>query len=123
MLQNIREKFTGWIAISILALIGFSFVFVGLNYSFIGQSFVAQVDGGEIAVGEFENAYRDQLQSNPQFAQLPPEFRLQLRRNLLEQLIQQRVIDHSCESRLSDQRRAGSRHDPASPRIPGGRQI
>lgn len=94
MLQNIREKFTGWIAISILALIGFSFVFVGLNYSFIGQSFVAQVDGGEIAVGEFENAYRDQLQSNPQFAQLPPEFRLQLRRNLLEQLIQQRVIDN-----------------------------
>jgi hypothetical protein len=58
MLQNIREKFTGWVAISILALIGFSFVFVGLNYSFIGQSFAAQVDGVDIGVAQFENAYQ-----------------------------------------------------------------
>lgn len=94
MLQNIREKFTGWIAISILALIGFSFVFVGLNYSFIGQSFAARVDGVDIGVAQFENVYRDQLQSNPQFAQLPEEYRQQLRSNILEQLIQQRVIDN-----------------------------
>ena len=94
MLQNIREKFTGWIAIAILALIGFSFVFVGLNYSFIGSSFAAKVDGVEIGVAQFENAYREQLQSNPQLAQLPEEYRQQLRSNLLEQLIQQRVIDN-----------------------------
>jgi len=94
MLQNIREKFTGWVAISILALIGFSFVFVGLNYSFIGSSFAAKVDGVDIGVAQFENAYRDQLQSNPQLAQLPEEFRRQLRSNILEQLIQQRVIDN-----------------------------
>lgn len=94
MLQNIREKFTGWIAITILAVIGFSFVFVGLNYSFIGQSFAARVDGVDIGVAQFENAYRDQLQSNPQLAQLPEEFRRQLRSNILEQLIQQRVIDN-----------------------------
>jgi len=61
MLQNLREKFTGWVAISILALIGFSFIFVGLNYSFIGQSYAAKVDGVDIGVGQFENAYRDQL--------------------------------------------------------------
>jgi len=94
MLQNIREKFTGWIAISILALIGFSFVFVGLNYSFIGQSYAAKVDGIDIGVGQFENAYREQLQANPQLAQLPAEYRQQLRSNILEQLIQQRVIDN-----------------------------
>lgn len=94
MLQNIREKFTGWIAISILALIGFSFVFVGLNYSFIGQSYAAKVDGVNIGLGQFENAYREQLQTNPQLAQLPEEFRQQLRSNILEQLIQQRVIDN-----------------------------
>ncbi len=94
MLQNIREKFTGWIAISILALIGFSFVFVGLNYSFIGQSYAAKVDGVDISVGQFENAYREQLQANPQLAQLPEEYRQQLRSNILEQLIQQRVIDN-----------------------------
>jgi len=94
MLQKIRERFTGWIAITILAVIGASFVFVGLNYSFIGQSFAAKVDGEEIALGQFEAAYREQLQENPQLAQLPEEFRLQVRRNLLEQLIQQRVIDN-----------------------------
>jgi len=94
MLQNLREKFTGWIAISILALIGFSFVFVGLNYSFIGQSYAARVDGTDIGVAQFENAYREQLQANPQFAQLPEEYRQQLRGNVLEQLIQQRVIDN-----------------------------
>ena len=48
MLQKLREKFTGWIAISILALIGLSFVFVGLNYSFIGSSYAAKVDGVDI---------------------------------------------------------------------------
>ena len=94
MLQNIREKFTGWIAIAILALIGASFVFVGLNYSFIGSSYAAKVDGVDIGVAQFENTYRDQLQANPQFAQLPDEYRGQLRRNILEQLIQQRVIDN-----------------------------
>ncbi len=93
MLQKIREKFTGWIAITILAVIGFSFVFVGLNYSFIGNSFAAKVNGVDIGVGQFENAYREQLQANPQFAQLPEEYRQQLRSNILEQLIQQRVID------------------------------
>ena len=94
MLQNIREKFTGWIAISILAVIGLSFVFVGLNYSFIGQSYAAKVDGVDIGVGQFENAYREQLQANPQLSQLPDEYRQQLRSSILEQLIQQRVIDN-----------------------------
>jgi len=94
MLQKIRERFTGWIAITILAVIGASFVFVGLNYSFIGQSFAAKVDGEDIGLGQFEAAYRDQLQANPQLAQLPEQFRLQVRRNILEQLIQQRVIDN-----------------------------
>ncbi|NND61467.1 MAG: hypothetical protein HKN49_14510 [Gammaproteobacteria bacterium] len=106
MLQNIREKFTGWIAISILALIGLSFVFVGLNYSFIGQSYAAKVDGVDISVAQFENSYRDQLQNNPQIAQLPAEFRQQLRRNILEQLVQQRVIDNYLDEagyRISDE--------------------
>jgi peptidyl-prolyl cis-trans isomerase D len=110
MLQNLREKFTGWVAISILALIGFSFIFVGLNYSFIGQSYAAKVDGVDIGVGQFENAYREQLQANPQFAQLPEQFRQQLRSNILEQLIQQRVIDNYLEEagyQISDEQVTG----------------
>jgi peptidyl-prolyl cis-trans isomerase D len=98
MLQNIREKFTGWIAAAILALIAVTFVFVGgANFAFIGSNYAAKVDGSEIGLGQFEQAYRDQLQQNPQFAQLPDDLRQTLRRNVLEQLIQQRVIDNYLE--------------------------
>lgn len=94
MLQNIREKFTGWVALTILGAIALSFVFVGLNYSFIGQSFAAKVDGEDISLAQFENAYRDQLQSRPELTQLPAATRQMLRSRLLEQLIQQRIIDN-----------------------------
>ncbi len=94
MLQNIRERFMGGIAIAILALIGLSFVFVGgANFAFIGSNYAAKVNGDEIGVGTFENAYRFQVQQNPQIAQLPPEFRQQVRQNVLEGLIQQNLID------------------------------
>jgi len=94
MLQNIREKFTGWVALIILGAIALSFVFVGLNYSFIGQSFAAKVDGEDISLAQFENAYRDQLQARPELTQLPAATRQMLRSRLLEQLIQQRIIDN-----------------------------
>ena len=95
MLQNIREKFTGWIAISILALIGVTFIFVGgANFAFIGSNYAAKVDDVEIGLGQFEAAYRDELQRNPEYAQLPEDIRMQLRQNILEGLIQQRVVDN-----------------------------
>ena len=95
MLQNIREKFMGRIAIAILGLIALTFVFVGgANFAFIGSNYAAKVDDAEIGLGQFEAAYREQLQQNPAFAQLPDELRAQLRRNILEQLIQQRVVDN-----------------------------
>lgn len=95
MLQNIREKLTGWVALAVLGAIGLSFVFVGgANFATIGQSYAAKVDGIDIGTGQFENAYREQLRQNPQLASLPDEYRLQLRSNILEQLIQQRVVDN-----------------------------
>ena len=95
MLQHIREKFMGGVAIAILALIGVTFVFVGgANFAFIGSNFAAKVDDVEIGLGQFEAAYREQLQQNPQLAQLPDDLRVQMRERILEQLIQQRVIDN-----------------------------
>jgi peptidyl-prolyl cis-trans isomerase D len=95
MLQNIREKFTGWIALAILGLIALTFVFVGgANFAFIGNNYAAKVDGVEIGLGQFEQAYRDVLQQNPEYATLPDALRQQLRGNILEELIQQRVIDN-----------------------------
>jgi peptidyl-prolyl cis-trans isomerase D len=85
----------GWIALAILGLIGVTFIFVGgANFAFVGSNYAAKVDGKDIALGQFEAAYRDQLQENPQLATLPDNLRLQLRSNILEQLIRQRVIDN-----------------------------
>lgn len=98
MLSQIREKFAGGIAIAILAVIGVSFVFFGANLDFTGSSYAARVDGSEISVVEFENTYQTQLSRNPQLAQLPSEFRVQLRQNVLDALVRERLV----EQHLSD---------------------
>lgn len=95
MLQDIRDNLTGKAALVVLGVIVASFVFVGgASFTTIGSNYAAKVDGQDIGINQFENAYRDQIQRNPQFAALPEEYRLQLRTNILEQLIQQRVIDN-----------------------------
>ena len=94
MLTKIREKFTGGIAIAILALIGIPFLFFGVSRNnIIGQQFVAQVDGSDIGIVEFEQAYRDQLDRNPTWAQLPDEYRLQIRQSILNSMIRDRLVD------------------------------
>ncbi len=93
MLQNIRDKFTGGFAIAILVLIGIPFVFVGINYNFIGSSYAAKVEGEDIGVTQFEQAYRDQLERNPSWAQLPDEYRMQIRRGVLDSLIRNRLVE------------------------------
>ncbi len=106
MLQNMREKFTGTFAIILLALIGLSFVFFGLNYSFIGTSYAARVDGEEINAGYFEQSYRDAMQRNPQLASLTGELRVQVRRNLLDQLVAEQLIENFLNEqgyRISDE--------------------
>ena len=99
MLQHMRDKFTGTFAIILLALIGLSFVFFGLNYSFIGSSYAARVDGEKIDALAFEQTYRDALQRNPQLASLTGALRVQVRRNLLDQLIAEQLVDNFLDER------------------------
>jgi len=94
MLLQMREKFTGTFALVILGMLGVSFVFFGLNYSFIGTPFAATVDGEEINAAVFENSYRDALQRNPQLASLSSELRVQVRRNVLDQLIAEQLLEN-----------------------------
>jgi len=107
MLQDIRDNLTGKIALVVLGAIVLSFVFVGgANFTTIGSSYAAKVDGKDINIGTFENAYRDQIRDNPQFAALPEDIRLQLRSSILEQLIQQQVIDNYLDEagyKITDQ--------------------
>ena len=99
MLQKIRENLTGKIALAVLGLIVVSFIFVGgASFTTIGSRYAAKVDGIDIGLGQFEAAYRDRIQADPQLAALPAEYRLQLRTNILEQLVQQRVIDNYLDA-------------------------
>jgi len=93
MLTKIREKFTGGIAVAILALIGIPFLFFGVNTSIVGQQFAAKIDGSEIELGQFEQAYRNQLDQNPTWAQLPAEYRMQIRQGILDSMIRERLVE------------------------------
>ena len=106
MLQQMRDKFTGTFALVILVVLGFSFIFFGLNYSFMGSSFAAKVDGEEINLNLFERNYRDAIQRNPQLATLSGELRLQVRRNVLDQLIYEQLVENYLNDngyRISDE--------------------
>jgi peptidyl-prolyl cis-trans isomerase D len=94
MLTKIREKMTGWVAMLILGLIGVTFVFFGgANFITTGAVFAAKVEGTDITTLEFEQAYRDQLDRNPTWAQLPDEYRLQIRQSILNSMIRDRLVD------------------------------
>ncbi|MEM7432723.1 MAG: peptidyl-prolyl cis-trans isomerase [Pseudomonadota bacterium] len=93
MLTKMREKFAGGIAIAILAIIGVSFVFFGNNLGTASAQVAAKVNGSEIGIGQLELLYREQLQANPGIVDAPAEYRASLRRQLLDELIRQRLVD------------------------------
>jgi peptidyl-prolyl cis-trans isomerase D len=94
MLTKIREKMTGWVAMLILGVIGVTFVFFGgANFITTGSVFAAKVEGTDISSLEFEQAYREQLDRNPTWAQLPDEYRVQIRQSILDSMIRDRLVD------------------------------
>lgn len=94
MLQLIRERLTGGVAAVIMGLILVPFLFFGVqNLPFVSSPYAAKVDGSEISVARFEQAYRDQIQRNPNLAQLPDEYRVEIRRRILDSLVRERLIE------------------------------
>ena len=94
MLQTIRERLTGGVAAVIMGLILIPFMFFGVqNLPFISNPYAAKVDGSEISMNGFEQAYRDQLQRNPQLPKLPDQYRLELRRQLLDSMVRDRLVE------------------------------
>lgn len=94
MLQKIRDHFTGAFAVGLLALIVVPFMFFGINYDFVANSFAAKVEGTKISTAQFENAYQAELS---RFAErggeVQPEIRRLIRQGVLENLIRERLID------------------------------
>lgn len=93
MLSQIRDKIVGPIGLIVLGIIAVSFVFFGATLNFAGNQYAAKVDGSEIGILAFENTYRNQIDANPQLAQLPPEFRGQMRQSVLESMIRERLVE------------------------------
>lgn len=106
MLQNIRDRFTGGFALAILALICVPFLFFGINYDFIGSSYAAKVNGEEVSLAAFDNAYRQQLAQYAEAGtELPDQFRNALKEGVLNRLIGETLVDQYLTSegyRISD---------------------
>lgn len=108
MLQNIRDRLTGGIAIAFLVLLSVPFLFFGItNFNFVGSNNVATVNGEEIPLVAFENAYRQQLQQYGEFAgQLSEEMRGMIRESVLNSLVYDQVIEQylaDSNYRISDE--------------------
>jgi peptidyl-prolyl cis-trans isomerase D len=94
MLQAIRDKFTGGIALAMLALIAVPFAFFGItDYNFLGSGYAAKVGDAEISIAQLENAFQNQMLQNPDYGDLPAEYRQILKRNVLERLIRDVLIE------------------------------
>ncbi len=111
MLQSIRERFTGPIALAVIAAIGITLVisFGNMDMSGAVGSFAAEVDGEEIPILDYRRVAQSQILRQQELFQgeLPPEMQEQLERNVLERLIRNRVISQYAREagyRVSEER-------------------
>jgi peptidyl-prolyl cis-trans isomerase D len=96
MLQTIRERFTGPIALAVIGAIGIALVisFGNMDTSGVGGSFAAEVDGEEISIVDFRRVAQNQILRQQEIIQgeLPPAMEEQIERNILEGLVRKRVV-------------------------------
>ena len=97
MLQAIRDRATGWIAYGIIGLLIIPFAFFGIDqFQGGGQVDVAEVDGNEITLQEFQRAYQEQQArlQNLLGGQFDPSMldETRLKRDVLQQLVDQRLM-------------------------------
>lgn len=116
MLQFIREHAQGWIAWIIVSLLIVVFAFWGINTYFDAtiEANAAKVDGAEVSVEEFQQAYQQERQ---RFQSMlgsnfdPAMFDgLDMKNRVLEKLINEEVQAQAAEQagyRVSNQRLAG----------------
>jgi len=108
MLQAINDRIKGWLGALVIIMITIPFAFWGIE-SYIGgggKQFAAVVNGQEIPVFQFENAYSNQLaRLNQQFGSDLPYNNEQIKTQVLDQLINAVVLEENSYSsgyRISD---------------------
>ncbi len=108
MLQAINDRIKGWLGALVIIMITIPFAFWGIE-SYIGGGgieFAAMVNGEEIPVNQFENAYSNQLaRLNQQFGSALPFSNEQIKQQVLDQLINSVVLEEGSYSsgyRISD---------------------
>jgi peptidyl-prolyl cis-trans isomerase D len=108
MLQAINDRIKGWLGALVIIMITIPFAFWGIE-SYIGgggKQFAAIVNGEEIPVNQFENAYSNQLaRLNQQFGSALPFSNEQIKEQVLDQLINSVVLEEGSYSsgyRVSD---------------------
>ncbi len=111
MLNTIRERLSGWIAVLIIFILAMALVisFGNMNTDVVTGNFAAKVNGEEIPMLEFRRVYQDQLLRQQQAAQgeLTAELQEQVKRNVLEGMVQERAVSQHVREqgyRVSDKR-------------------
>jgi len=96
MLQNIREKLQGWIAVAVLLIIGvpLALTFVSGDFSVSSGGFAARVNGEDIDQVDFQRVYQNELVTRQQASggALSPEADEQLKRETLDALVLNRAV-------------------------------
>ena len=95
MLQKIREKITGWVAGTILAMLAVVFAVWGIDFTFTPRSVAARVNGDEVPVEPVMRAFQDQLSRFQQsFRQDVPEaLQQEIRRSVIEQFVRRTLLE------------------------------
>ena len=94
MLQVFRDSFGRYVAIAILALIGVTFIFFGIDFSITQLSYAAKVNGEAIPIREYEstlqrrqNDFQQQLRT-----ELSDDMLLAIRQQVLDEMIMREVM-------------------------------
>ena len=109
MLQGFREGAGRWIAVIVLGLIAVSFVFWGIDFTTLGTTFAAKVNGREVSLIDFEREVQDQQNQYQEFyrTELTDELRENLKRNVLERLVRKQALLNRVQTsgyQISDER-------------------
>jgi len=107
MLQTIRDKSSGWIAVVFLGAISVVFVFWGVDFQSQGDNFAAKVDGEKIPTETVRRAWQQRQSQLQQMmrGELPPALVKSQQSALLDQFIRSSLLSQRAKDlgyRVSD---------------------